>query len=356
MDEQPVVPMPTGLSQQENIANEQESLSQDPGQAGGQIEDNILPVNASKSKNPCIYCAKNCTSGAIQCTICTLWSHRACTKLSKEAIKGLEIQAREVGQAYWACRSCLSFNTKWNAQMKEASRRQEETERRVEENRRMIDGVKNIAEEARREVRDLAGLGETLMSRLEHTMDDELREREARRLNLVIHGVQEVNEEVKGNKERSDRDREQCERIFVTMRARTRREQLRFCRRIGERGSDPRPIVIGLYNEDEKRHLLDMARELRFTQYEHITFVPDLTKGQRKGEQRLREEAERRNNNLTNEDKEKNLKWIVIGQRGEKRLIKGVERESQWGREVRGPPNGSGGSGIGPGPGSGGMR
>ena len=77
------------------------------------------------------------------------------------------------------------------------------------------------------------------MSRLEHTMDDELREREARRLNLVIHGVQEVNEEVKGNKERSDRDREQCERIFVTMRARTRREQLRFCRRIGERGTDP---------------------------------------------------------------------------------------------------------------------
>ena len=66
MDAQPVVPMPTGLSQQENIANEQESLSQEPGQAGGQIEDNILPVNASKSKNPCIYCAKNCTSGAIQ--------------------------------------------------------------------------------------------------------------------------------------------------------------------------------------------------------------------------------------------------------------------------------------------------
>ena len=45
MDEQPVVPMPTGLSQQENIANEQESLSQDPGQAGGQIEDNILPAS-----------------------------------------------------------------------------------------------------------------------------------------------------------------------------------------------------------------------------------------------------------------------------------------------------------------------
>ena len=96
-----------------------------------------------------------------------------------------------------------------------------------------------------------------------------------------------------------------------------------------------------------------MAQELRFTQYEHITFVPDLTKGQRKGEQRLREEAERRNNNLTNEDKEKNLKWIVIGQRREKRLIKGVERESQWGREARGPPNGSGSSGIGPDPGSG---
>ena len=108
MEEIPAVPMPTGLSQQEHTASEQQILSQDPGLS----EENIQPVNPSKSKYPCLYCAKNCASGAIQCTICTLWAHRACTKLSKEAIKGLEVQAKEVGLAYWACRSCLSFKNK----------------------------------------------------------------------------------------------------------------------------------------------------------------------------------------------------------------------------------------------------
>ena len=301
---------------------------------------------AGPPKDPCIYCGANCTTGTIQCASCALWAHNSCTWLSKEALKGLEVQAKEVGKAYWACRSCMNFNNKWNAQMKEVSRRQDETDRRVDENSRLIEGVRNIAEEARREVREQANMAETLVGRMEQTMDDELREREVRRLNLVIHGVPEVDDEIKGNRERSEKDKEQCERIFITMRARTKKDNLRFCRRIGERGNDPRPIVIGLFSEEEKRHLLDTAKVLRFTQYEHITFVPDLTKGQRKGEQRLRDEAQRRNNQLTREDLEKNLKWIIVGLRGEKRLIKAVERENQGGRETRRPPYNGGRGGF----------
>ena len=301
---------------------------------------------AGPPKDPCIYCGANCTTGTIQCASCALWAHNSCTGLPKEALKGLEVQAKEVGKAYWACRSCMNFNNKWNPQMKEVSRRQDETDMRVDENSRLIEGVRNIAEEARREVREQANMAETLVGRMEQTMDDELREREVRRLNLVIHGVPEVDDEIKGNRERSEKDKEQCERIFITMRARTKKANLRFCRRIGERGNDPRPIVIGLFSEEEKRHLLDTAKVLRFTQYEHITFVPDLTKGQRKGEQRLRDEAQRRNNQLTREDLEKNLKWIIVGLRGEKRLIKAVERENQGGRETRRPPYNGGRGGF----------
>ena len=72
---------------------------------------------------------------------------------------------------------------------------------------------------------------------------------------------------------------------------------------------------------------MDKAKELRFTQFECVSIVPDLTKSQRRDEQALREEADRKNGQLTAEDREKNLKWIVVGKRGEKRLIKGVERE-----------------------------
>ena len=77
------------------------------------------------------------------------------------------------------------------------------------------------------------------------------------------------------------------------------------------------------------KHILERSRYLRNTRYEAVSVVPDLTQSQRRGEQRLRAEADRRNQELTNEDRERNLRWIVVGGRGEKRLIKGTEREDQ---------------------------
>ena len=98
-----------------------------------------------------------------------------------------------------------------------------------------------------------------------------------------------------------------------------------------------RPLVFGVHTKDEKRHILEKSRELLYTQYENVTVVPDMTKSQRKGEQQPR-----RNTQLTEEDRNKNLKWLVVGKRGEKRLIKGVERDDQAGRQERyhGPQTG----------------
>jgi hypothetical protein len=156
-----------------------------------------------------------------------------------------------------------------------------------------------------------------------------MQEREVRRMNLIIHGVEEQPREVRGNRERIEKDKERCEKIFVAMKARTRKNDIRFCRRIGEMGDDPRPMVIGLENEEEKRHLLGRARELKNTKYSDISIVPDLTRKQRNREARMKEEAEEKNKGLTEEEKSRNIKWMVVGRRGEKRIIKGVERDQQ---------------------------
>ena len=79
-----------------------------------------------------------------------------------------------------------------------------------------------------------------------------------------------------------------------------------------------RPLVFGVHTKDEKRHILEKSRELLYTRYENVTVVPNMTKSQRKGEQQLRDEAARRNTQLTEEDRNKNLKWLVVGKRGEK--------------------------------------
>jgi hypothetical protein len=81
-------------------------------------------------------------------------------------------------------------------------------------------------------------------------------------------------------------------------------------------------------SETIKCEILDQARELRNTRYKDVGIGPDQTRKQKQAELKLNEEADRKNREeLTQEDRSKNLKWIVVGQRGEKRIVKETERE-----------------------------
>ena len=75
--------------------------------------------------------------------------------------------------------------------MREVHKRQDETDVRVAENTDKIEEVRLATEELRRELREQARKTEGLQEKMEAVMDAELRERESRRLNLVIHGLQE---------------------------------------------------------------------------------------------------------------------------------------------------------------------
>jgi hypothetical protein len=70
-------------------------------------------------------------------------------------------------------------------------------------------------------------------------------------------------------------------------------------------------------SEEEKRAVLDRAGALRGSRLDNISVGPDVTKMQRRAEEKLIGEAESRNNQQTAEDREKNLKWLVVGRRGE---------------------------------------
>ena len=86
-------------------------------------------------------------------------------------------------------------------------------------------------------------------------------------------------------------------------------EDIKVCRRIGERGEEPRPMVVVLRTEEAKRKLLDRAKKLRNTAYEEVGIVPDMTVQQRKEENSMIAEVERMNEEeLTDEDRAKNLK------------------------------------------------
>ncbi len=259
--------------------------------------------------------------------MCSLWAHKNCVKMSDAAFKALDIQQKETGVAYWVCRPCQSFAQRIQHQLGENNKRHEDTERKVDENSRKIN--ENTAEinKLKEEMKKMAERVDRDRNVRDDKLYDEMQEREVRRLNLVLHGLAEAPEQVRVNRDRQEADRAKCEEVFEAMRANMKKEDIRFCRRLGEKSSVARPLIIGLENEEKKRHILTRARNLKGTRFEEVSVVPDLTRKQREIEDRMRQEAEDRNKKLTSEDLNNNLRWIVVGRRGEKRLIKGFERQ-----------------------------
>jgi hypothetical protein len=175
--------------------------------------------------------------------------------------------------------------------------------------------------------------------RIRRERAEEMRERDIRRKNVVMHRVGEAGEEVKAAEERRAWDLKSCDNIFRALNLEINSENgVKFCRRVGERGAGPRPLIVGFKREWQKEDLLEKARNLRNTQFSDVVIIPDLTKEQRREEAEMNSEVDKRNQELSQEDRAKNLEWMVVGARGERRMVKGAART----RMTRGAAGGTG--------------
>jgi hypothetical protein len=278
---------------------------------------------------PCLACGKNVTSNAVQCTSCAQWCHKPCTGLSNECFKALELQKKECGNAFWGCRSCMAFNVKVNSQLQEAMRRQDVVEEKVERYAKNTEYNNNEINRLKEELSQVRLELDKERANRNVGMGEEMRDQAMRRNNIIIHGLQEPDSSIGYNRDRIEQDKLVCGQLFAQIGAGIGQQSIKFCRRVGERGRDPRPVVIGLFEESEKKAILEGARSFRGTVYDNVAIVPDLTRLQRLTEDNLAVEAANRNKHLTADDINRNLKWLVVGKRGEKRLIKGTERDQQ---------------------------
>ena len=259
--------------------------------------------------------------------------------MSDPFFKNLELQIKETGTAFWACRSCVSFaNTfgaKVNEKLKQMDKRVDALQEKVQANTGGLEEVQEKVDTVEKRMEKLEKRTEEREASEDDGMFEELRAREAIRRNLVIYGLEEP-DQAEG-KDRMEADKNKCENIFATIGSKARRADIRFCRRLGERGEDARPLLLGMTSETVKCEILGRARELQNTDYQHIGIGPDQTKKQKQAEIKLTEEANRMNREeLTDQDKAKNLKWAVIGPRGEKRIVKMADREKEG---TRGGPS-----------------
>ena len=273
-------------------------------------------------------CSKKFTSKdfSILCTVCGLWIHKQCAGVTDEIFDFLDKQMKATGVAYWACRPCTVYAQGMNHRMRGIEEELKEVKKVNIENSTEIKKVEEKVRELGEEVKKKGGgVTKEEFEAYKRERRDESRERKARALNVVLHGVVEKGDEGATGAERWDWDIASCRNLFKELNLRITEENIKFCRRVGERGGDPRPMIIGLFNERDRGLLL--SQDTRNTCFSDVTIGPDLTKEQRREEADMRKEMEEKNRNLTEEDLAKNLAWRMVGPRGERRLLKGVVRE-----------------------------
>ena len=302
-----------------------------------ETEGEETPAAATaKAKYPCLRCKNNVTKAGVRCNSCHLWVHNKCQSISKELFAILRNPGKFGGVVVWNCDSCAASALRLEKRMVAIETKFEEVEGRIEKNEMNVMEVERRVDTVEKRQDKVEDMLARERERARKERIEETRERDVRKKNVVIHRIVEAGDWAKTIEERREWDTKSCENIFAALKMDFNRRAIRFCRRVGERGEAPRPLVVGLCRESQKEDLLDMAHELKDTAFADIGIVPDLTREQRRDESEMVKEAEKRNETRNQDDVAKNLTWKVVGRRGEKRLVKSVDREGGGGAGLRG--------------------
>jgi hypothetical protein len=231
----------------------------------------------------------------------------------------------------------VSYAQGLTKKVREVEKKLDEVQKEVKDNTKAIEKVDKNVEDLRKELDEIKNSKDNGAAGM--MTSEEYREREARRLNIIMHRVKES--AAATAELRREADMMECNNIFKAAGVTEQDRDIKTCRRIGEKSkvsNEPRPVVVVMKREASRTAILEAARQLRNTSYKEVSIIPDLTPMQRKEEAGLTDEAARRNKDeLTTEDRQKNLRWQVVGQRGARRLIKMTARtENGWRDRMRG--------------------
>jgi hypothetical protein len=293
-------------------------------------------MSKGKQKDTCLACNKPFTKSdaSIQCVMCGLWiHHKPCSLVSDDGFKFLSEQLQATGYAYWGCRPCVSYSQGITKRVREVEKKLDEVQKEVKDNSKAIEKVDKNVEDIRKELDMIKNSKSDEAAG--YMTAEEYREREARRVNLVMHRVRESAAQTA--ELRKEADMLECSNIFKAAGVAEQSRDIKVCRRLGEKGNEPRPVVVVMKREAARTAVLEAARQLKNTEYKDVSIVPDLTPMQRKEEAGLADEAEKKNRDeLSEEDRQKNLRWTVVGQRGARRIIK-TQARPEGGWRGRGP-------------------
>lgn len=254
------------------------------------------------------------------CQVCEEYTHPDCSGISKDLLKYLLDETNSGNCISWTCAHCKKVGLVLNNKVKALNKEFQEMKNTMQtlkndhsDLKKDVISVKTDCEENRRRIISSS-------KSVKNDIFSEIREREERKLNVIIYGVPEAGEDVVG-KDRKMFDHEWIQDVANAVNVNLKDTDVKFLKRLGEKkdeNQDPRPILIGLKNAQTKGDLVSKSRYLKDGEFDGIHIVPDLTKQQREEEAELTKEMHKRNAEL---DSDLNSEWRLVGLKGEKRLV-----------------------------------
>lgn len=276
-----------------------------------------------KEDFPCIICQAHVKKNdkAVQCSLCRLWVHVTCEKMTEECFKIL-CNAEKYNGMYWSCRSCTAYAANFNQSIQQLNKRVTDLEGKISGQSNEIDDVKKDVDNIKA---DMVKVKELTRNEQEHSSTKiftELRERENRKQNILVHNLAEPTARNKEERIKEDKVKltNLCKQIDVNLDINT----VKFMSRVGKFSEDKqRPLLVGFKDLTVKDIILDSAPKLNKLSkpWSEVNIIQDLTKRQRQEESDLKREADNNNERMTEEER-KNYLWKVVGRRGERRVVK----------------------------------
>ena len=259
---------------------------------------------------------------------CDFWTHKPCTGLTNEVFTFLTKTAKATGNVQYICTACTSTATSINKKINALDKDLRVVEGRVEDNTQDIQKVKEKVEDIQKKLPDINTMQASTSMAAQDSVFHEIKERENRKNNIVIHGIPEL--DCDDNLARKKHDIDNLEEILDIVKSRVKQDDIKYMNRIGEKKEKDRPLLVCFRKQDQKLQVIENSRLLKNSTRSDVSIIPDLTKRQRNEEDALRKEMEKRNAELEGEDF-LNSEWRLVGIRGERKLVKGKKNPRNWG-------------------------
>ena len=222
------------------------------------------------------------------------------------------------GKQYWPCDSCSASMSKVNTRLVSLEKKMDNVEEEILKQKDDISTNTESITCIRKDIEDMRANVNKDNSSTDSILR-ELKEREAIADNIIVHNMEEPADSVRMGADRKRMDQENFSKVMSLLDVDLDwKHDVVFSARLGDKQDDTeknRPLKIKFKNNDKKQEILEKARELAGTNYDHIQLVPDLTRRQRLDDADCRKKCDELNEKLS-EDDFLVWEWRPVGKRG----------------------------------------